>query len=107
MGFFRIFSISLFSLSLILPSFTYIAHSLDREDLRQEIKELRSMMEKMQMRLDQLEEKNRVLEEQAKQRDKDKEELVEDGEFEASVMESEPKSQSFLKHLIRDCEWLK
>ncbi len=68
----------------ISPDFTQQAFGDEKNDVKQELKELRKMMETMQQRIDELEEKNETLEKQAKEKD---ETIVVEEETDLTVIE--------------------
>jgi len=90
--------------TLILSiSLSYEARSDERDDVKKELKELRQMMEQMQKKIDDLEERNRALEQQAKDKHatiKD-ETIVAEEETDLTVIEPPAReSQGFLSKAL-------
>jgi hypothetical protein len=100
MKFIRIVMISSFIFIASSPCSHNAAFGQESDDVENEIKELKQMMEKMQQRITELEEKNKTLEQQVKEKDKPKQNAVVKEETEVIPVAPQP-HQSFLSKVAQ------
>ncbi len=85
------------------PCFQSYSFGQESGDVKNEIKELKQMMEKMQQRIADLEEKNRALEQQAKEKEavNEKENVMTTEETEVIQAAPQPRQESFLSKVAQ------
>lgn len=96
MNYVRIIAILIISFIASSPFLYKNAFGQESDDVKKEIKELKQMMEKMQQRITDLEEKNRVLEQRAKEKEEVKENVVVKEETQVIPAAPPPRQESFL-----------
>lgn len=101
MNYARIIAILIISFIASSPFLYNDAFGQESDDVKSEIKELKRMMEKMQQRITDLEEKNRVLEQRAKEKEEVKENVVVKEETQVIPAAPPPQQESFLSKVAQ------